>query len=131
MMFGLPFRAWAYIGCALAIIGAIVFFEQCAEHRGELRGESKVRSQWNKAIDEQLAATSRANLELSKSADVMQEMHNKKIVIVRKIVADFSQSAHDVSDENALYDRAIAAIRSVRVESGLGVADLDAATHSA
>lgn len=130
-MFGLQFRAWAYIGCALAIIGAIVFFEQCAEHRGELRGESKVRSQWNKAIDEAMKATAQAQSELDQSSQKSAEITTEKVVRVRKIVADFSETAHDLKDESALYFAAADSVRRVRVECALGVIDIPAAPNPA
>lgn len=124
MMFGLPFRAWAYIGCALAIIGAIVFFEQCAEHRGELRGESKVRKEWNAAIDVNMKATAKAQSDLDQSSQKSAEITTEKVVRVRKIVADFSQSAHDVSDETALFYSAADAVRRVRLISNLSDGDV-------
>lgn len=114
-----PGKVWVY--GALAALA--LFFVHHEKEQGRDEGRSEVRAQWEVALKAQMKATAEAQNELSISAQKSEQKRVEKTTIIKKIVADYSEQEHDITDEKALYFSARAAIFRVRNASGLPSAD--------
>lgn len=114
-----PGKVWVYGATAILVLLAIHSYGDMRQDKGE----ATVRAQWETALKAQLKKTAEAQSDLSISAQKSDQKRVEKTATIKKIVADYSEQAHDITDEKALYFSARAAIFRVRDASGLPSAD--------